>query len=115
VRQHLGSLRLCQSVVHRSTETISDLANLARGYQRTHSHQTAVARCECGAKPKIAEQQAGCVLDEPWRRSPKVGTDLGCPLLLCFFVQWQQLFLRRWKLIDPNFTSMKDILSDRDR
>lgn len=115
VCQHLGCLRLCEAIVHRSTEMIRDLRNLTRRYQRTHGHQAAIARRECRAKPKVTEQQVGRVLDEPWRCGPKIGADLRCTLLLCFFIQRQQLVLRRWKLIDSDSTLMKDILRDGDR
>ncbi len=66
---------LSQPVVHRAIQVVGDLCNLPRSDQRTHLHEAAVARYQCGADPQLAEEQVGSVLHESGRDLPEVVDD----------------------------------------
>src|SRR6267143_43277 len=62
VRQGLGCLGLSKSVVHRPIQVVGNLCNLTRSYQGADRYQTAIARRQVRAQPKVAKQQVRRVL-----------------------------------------------------
>src|SRR5882762_958345 len=73
-----------------------------------------MARCQSWPKPQLTKQQVRGVLYEARGDMAEVVADLSGSLSLGFFIQWKQLVLRGWQLIDADSALVKDVLRHRD-
>jgi len=64
MRDHLAGLLVCQTIIHRPVEMVSNLGDLAGSNQRTDGHETAVTRRQIGAQPQVSEKDISRVLYE---------------------------------------------------
>ncbi len=81
---------------------VSDLCHLSRSDQGANGYKAAITRCQSWPKPQLTKQQVRGVLYEARGDIAEVVADLTSSLGLGFFIQWKQLVLRGWQLIDAD-------------
>ena len=110
MRDHLAGLLVCQTIIHRPVEMVSNLGDLAGSNQRTDGHETAVTRRQIGAQPQVSEKDISRVLYESGSNVSEVVLNCGCPLCFGVIIQWKRCRRCGRQLIRADVALRKDIL-----